>query len=117
MTAENLITKDRLLMIMADHIGRENGIHVTALVARLTGSDVIDTALERRIRALVTDLRLDGAHICAHPAAGYFMASTPQELNETCEFLYERAMTSLTQVSRMKNISLPDLRGQLHLPT
>jgi hypothetical protein len=45
------------------------------------------------------------------------MASSPEELNETCEFLYDRAMTSLSQVSRMKQISMPDLRGQLHLPT
>ena len=56
-------------------------------------------------------------HICAHPGTGYFMAETPEELNETCKFLVDRSMTTLTQVSRMKRIALPDLHGQLHLKT
>ena len=47
---------------------------------------------------------------------GCFLAETPEELNATCEFLYSRAMTSLTQVARMKRKALPDLRGQLGLP-
>lgn len=32
-------------------------------------------------------------------------------------YLYRRAMTSLAQVSAMQRVSLPDLRGQIHLPT
>jgi hypothetical protein len=35
----------------------------------------------------------------------------------TCNFLYDRAMTSLRQIATMRRVSLPDLRGQLHLPT
>jgi hypothetical protein len=111
------ITPTQVLTELSHHIGKDNGIHVRDLVARITGQQAECEPLERRVRTIVTELRMEGHHVCAHPARGYYMAATAEELNETCEFLYDRAMTSLSQVSRMKNISLPDLRGQLHLPT
>jgi hypothetical protein len=111
------ITPAQVLTELSHHIGRDNGIHVRELVQRITGQLAMMEPLERKVREIVTQLRLEGSHICAHPQSGYFMAATPEELNETCEFLLGRAMTSLTQVSKMKNVALPDLRGQLHLPT
>jgi hypothetical protein len=111
------ITPAQVLTELSHHIGKDNGIHVRDLVARITGQQTAHEPMERRVRQIVTELRMEGHHVCAHPARGYFMASSPEELNETCEFLYDRAMTSLSQVSRMKQISMPDLRGQLHLPT
>lgn len=111
------ITPAQVLTELSRHIGKENGIHVRDLVQRITGQQFTCGPLERKVRQLVAELRMEGHHICAHPAHGYFMAATPEELQDTCEFLYDRAMTSLSQISRMKNISLPDLRGQLHLPT
>lgn len=111
------ITQQQLLAELQHHIGKANGVHVDELVRRITGQEVDADMHARRVRMLVTELRKQGQHICATPTEGYFMAATPEELNETCTFLYERAMTTLTQVSRMKNIALPDLRGQLHLPT
>jgi hypothetical protein len=44
------------------------------------------------------------------------LAATEEELNRTCLYLHDRAMTSLRQVAAMKRVSLPDLRGQLRLP-
>ena len=111
------ITPAQVLTELSHHIGRDNGIHVGPLVARITQQGQRNEQMERKVRQIVTELRMEGHHVCAHPARGYFMAATPEDLNETCEFLYDRAMTSLSQVSRMKQISLPDLRGQLHLPT
>lgn len=111
------ITAAHVLAELQHHIGRDNGIHVRDLVRRITGEPTPSEPMERRLRQIVTELRMEGHHVCAHPANGYYMAATPEELVETCEFLLERAMTSLTQIARMKNISLPDLRGQLHLPT
>ncbi|WP_310614056.1 hypothetical protein [Limnohabitans sp.] len=111
------ITSSQVLTELSHHIGRDNGIHVQDLVRRITCESKVNAPLERRVRQLVAELRMEGHHICAHPARGYFMAATAEELADTCEFLYERAMTSLTQISRMKQISLPDLRGQLHLKT
>lgn len=111
------ITASAVLTELQHHIGADNGIHVRELVQRITGQLHATEALERKVREIVTELRMDGQHVCGHPSSGYYMAATPQELQATCEFLYQRAMTGLKQVSRMQNVSLPDLRGQLHLPT
>jgi len=111
------ITPAQVLAELQHHIGKANGIHVRELVRRIAGESEVCEALERRVRDIVTELRKEGRHVCATPSAGYFMAATAEELDETCSFLHDRAMTSLVQISRMKNVSLPDLRGQLHLPT
>lgn len=112
-----MFTKDEVLFALRRHIGKRNGVTAEDLVAELTGKAGPDPVAERQLRKVITELRMAGHHICAHPKTGYFIAQTDEELNQTCEFLYERAMASLVQVSRMKNVSLPDLRGQLHLPT
>lgn len=112
-----MITRDALLAVLSRHIGEARGAHVRQLVAELRDDLIPDGAAERRVRALVEDLRREGHHICAHPQTGYYLAATPAELDRTCEFLYQRALASLAQIAAMKRISLPDLRGQLHLPT
>lgn len=111
------ITPAQVLTELQCHIGQENGIHVRELVQRITGDLCTSDLLERRIRQIVTDLRMDGAHICGHPGSGYFMADSPEELEHTLKFLRSRAMSSLLLESRMRQISMPDLLGQLHLPT
>lgn len=113
----NAITPDSVLAALARHIGKTNGVHVNELVREITTVMFPDRAAERALRSVVTELRLSGHHICAHPSTGYFMAESAADLDATCEYLMDRAMASLTQISRMKNISLPDLRGQLKLPT
>lgn len=111
------ITADTVLAALARHIGRHNGVRADLLVAEITRNPLPDRAAERQLRSIVTELRLSGHHICAHPSTGYFMAESAADLDATCEYLMDRAMASLTQISRMKNISLPDLRGQLKLPS
>lgn len=112
-----MFSTDDVLQALAHHIGQKNGARADILVAEITGQPGPDLAGQRLLRAHITALRMSGHHVCAHPCGGYFMADTPEELEQTCEFLYGRAMTGLQQIARMKNISLPDLRGQLHLPT
>lgn len=114
------LTRDRLLAVLSGHIGAANGVSIGRLVDEMghcPGSAAEHASTERAVRELVVQLRLSGHHVCSHPATGYYMAATPEELDAACQFLYERAMTSLTQVAAMKRVSLPDLRGQLHLPT
>jgi len=106
--------KEEVLNILINHIGAKNAASAGELVREITSSDS-NAVSERLLRYKIRDLRLDGFHVCAHPATGYYMAANEAELNKTCEFLYDRAMASLTQVSKMKRISLPDLRGQLQL--
>lgn len=103
-------TRHDLAAVMVHHCGKDKGISAKALALAL---DVP----ERRIRHLVTELREDGMAICGHPATGYFVATTPEELKETMEFLKDRAMHSLNLASKLGNIPMPDLIGQLHLRT
>lgn len=107
------LTPELVLDALGDHMGADNGISARDLVRKITG---ISTANgERRLRSVIEQLRLAGHPIAATPAEGYFLAEADAELDATCEFLYARAMTSLSQVAAMKRVALPDLRGQLRL--
>lgn len=109
------LTTAAVLQALSRHIGAENGIRGDRLVVEILGR--ADPIAERELRRIVKELRLEGHHVCATPEDGYFMAATSEELDETCLFLHERAMTTLKQIAAMKRVSLPDLKGQLHLPT
>ena len=95
---------------LAEHIGAAQGISAEALAAHL---DIPP----RRLRALVSIARELGTAICGHPATGYYIAATAAELEETCRFLRARAMHSLRIEAQLRRIPLPDLLGQLHIPT
>jgi biotin operon repressor len=102
--------KARVLSVLVWHEGKANGISAKDLSLKVG-------VLERDIREIVSALRLEGTAVCAHPAHGYFIAANDQEVTETCEFLYSRAMHSLGIISVLKGVPLPELRGQLRLPT
>lgn len=113
----DVISKHTVLAALSSHVGHMNGIAAKLLAVAITHDFADTSAQERRLRQIITELRMEGHHICAHPETGYFIAETADELDRTCLFLYERAMASLQQISRMKQVALPDLKGQLHLPT
>lgn len=108
------INRESVLAALTKHIGKERGITATDLVGEITWS-AGTPAETRQLRHVIEELRREGQHICGHPSAGYFIARNEAELNETCRWLVDRAMTTLTQVSKMKKASLPDLHGQLGL--
>lgn len=110
---------DTVLTVLRRHIGRKKGATAEQLAREITDHHMPypSSVLTRQLREAVVQLRLEGHHVCATPENGYFLAANAEELDATCLFLHERAMTSLKQVAAMKRISLPDLRGQLHLPT
>lgn len=105
------VTPATVLAALQPRVGAANGISAQALVLAITGREC--AADERRLRDCVTLLRIDGHAICAHPAHGYFIAAHEGELDDTCRFLFGRAMTGLQQVSALKKKALPDLAGQL----
>lgn len=111
-----MITREQLLMALSRHVGAGNGASAAALVREITGEPSTPEG-ERRLRDLVVELRMDGSHVCAHPSRGYFLAASDEEVNDTCLFLHDRALTSLRQVAAMKRVAVPDLKGQLRLPT
>jgi len=108
------ITSDSILRALTHHIGRDKGIEIETLVWEACHREPTQ-ARQRKAREVIAELREQGLHICAHPSEGYYMAANEHELNDTCEFLYARAMKSLVQIAAMKRKSLPDLRGQLNL--
>lgn len=111
-----MINETDVLTVLARHIGAPQGITCRNLVRALNGGES-DAVLERQVRAAVVKLRSQGEHICGHPTTGYYIAENAAELDSTCLFLYQRAMTSLKQVAAMRRVSLPDLAGQLRLPS
>lgn len=97
-------------VLVANHRGAGNGITAKDLAQRAG-------VTERDVRTHVSALREEGIAICGRPKTGYFIAETAKELEDTVEFLKNRALHSLHLASRLTHIPLPDLIGQLKLKT
>ncbi len=102
--------KDRLLTLLSRHIGEANGITAEQITLAIG-------VPKRRVRTLVSELRLDGVAVCGHPRDGYYIAANADEIERTCQFLRSRALHSLTLESKLRHVPLPDLLGQLRLKT
>jgi len=107
MTAQD---RARVLAALTIRPGKVNGV---------TGADLaqILELKEREVRHAISDLRMEGIAVCGHPKTGYFIAANPEELEETCAFLRDRALHSLTLESKLRHVPLPELLGQLRLKT
>jgi hypothetical protein len=112
-----MITRDQVLAALYRHVGAAHGVRVDALVREITGAPVSSPAAERQVRSQVSELREEGYPIAAHPAHGYFVCETAEELQMCCAFLRSRAMHSLRLEAQMRRISLGELLGQIRLPT
>lgn len=108
------ISYDNVLNALRKRVGAANGASAAELVRELICDHTL--ADERRLRTVIEQLRREGHAICADPTHGYFMAANAKELDATCEFLYGRVITTLKQITAMKKVAMPDLRGQLGLP-
>lgn len=110
------ITRESVLEALQDHIGTARGVTAVQLVMEIRGR--FDSERQTRaLRKIIEQLRREGFHVCGHPSNGYYMAASDAELIATCNFLYDRAMTTLSQVAAMRRVSLPDLKGQLRINT
>lgn len=109
------ITPEAVLHALVRRVGPANGISATDLAFAITGRTC--AADERRLRQVIEQLRLEGHGICATPESGYHMAANAEDLNRTCVFLVKRLVSTARQVAAMKRVALPDLYGQLGLPT
>jgi biotin operon repressor len=102
--------KHQLISIMAKHVGAGNGVSVEEL-------SILLNCCARKVRSAISDARMEGIAVCGHPRTGYYIAETAEELEQTCNFLRSRAIHSLHLESRLRNIPLNDLLGQMHLRT
>lgn len=100
----------RVLAALTVRQGKANGTGAREL-AQMVGLS------ERDLREAISELRMEGIAVCGHPRTGYFIAATAEELDETCAFLRDRAMHSLTLESKLRHVPLPELLGQLRLKT
>lgn len=98
------------MALMTAHCGNSQGISAKQIAEQLEIS-------ERSVRHLVTECREDGIAICGHPSTGYFVAQTAEEMQDTLDFLKDRALHSLKLASTLSKLPLQDLIGQLHLRT
>src|SRR3569832_456909 len=108
------ITTDIVLQSLSRHIGAAQGVRVDELVAEITGKTSTPHD-ERDLRQAVVKLRDAGYNVCASPASNYNLAATDAELDATCTFLFERAMTTQQQNTTKKHNTQPDQHRQLHL--
>jgi predicted transcriptional regulator len=104
------VTKTDLQALLDHHIGAKNGISAQAVAEQLGCN-------KRHVRDLVTVLRMESIAVCGHPKTGYFIAASKEELEQTCQFLRDRAMTSLQLEAKLRGLPLADLVGQMKLPT
>jgi hypothetical protein len=116
------ITPDDVLAVIGR--GKAEGVSVRSLAIKISQAKVAsgapgwaswNDAAQRQVRKAVEALRREGKPICATPEGGYYLAETADELSETIAFLRARAMTSLTQIARLRRVSLPVLMGQLQI--
>lgn len=110
------ITPDAVLAALSERIGPANGATVRQLASEILGTPS-DAGDERLLRQVIVKLRRDGHPVCATPDEGYHHAANADDLQRTCLHLTRRAVSSLEQVAAMKRVALPDLYGQLGLPT
>lgn len=118
------ITPDDVLAVLRS--GRSAGMTIEELTQRIWMRQLGDgrvkltahvsaSASQRKVRDAVEQARRAGEPICATPTHGYYLAETEAELSETIAFLRSRAMTSLTQIARLRRVSLPVLMGQMQI--
>ena len=105
-----MTTAADVLAALSAHIAPGHGFPAADLAARMG-------LLPRMVRQLVSELRLNGHAVCGTPKTGYYLAATDAELEQTCQFLRGRALHSLAVEAALRKTPLPDLIGQLHLPT
>lgn len=110
---------DRLMATLARHRGRENCIGMGELWRKVFRQPydhrINDTT---KLRQLIRKFRRQGEPICSSSDKfnpGYYLAESPQELEEFILRHESRGITSLAQVARLRKIALPDLLGQLQL--
>lgn len=110
------ITPEAVLEALLRRVGPANGASAKQLASEVLGT-FAEPNDERRLRQVIEQLRNDGHAVCATPEEGYHHAANAVDLNRTCVYLTKRAVTTLRQVAAMKRVAMPDLYGQLGLPT
>jgi len=112
--------KQRVLEVLAGHVGKANAITMADLTSAVQRCQVTPSRRydeSRIVRSVVEQLRREGHAVCHHngKGGGYFMAASDEELADTARWFRQRAMSAFKQEAALKRISLVELVEQLRL--
>ena len=105
----------RIVAIMARRVGPEKKIGMGELFEQVFqrpwNHRINDTRL---LRDLITEMRFDGFAIMSDQH-GYWNAASGSEIKTYCDKEKKRALFILEKISRIRNLTLPELMGQIRL--
>ena len=111
--------KAKCMVVLSQHIGKEKAIDMGELYEVVFGESY-DHKINgtRDLRRIVTLLRREGAPICSESSkscGGYYLAGAASELTNYLERLRKRAFSALVLESKIRNIGMLELLGQMWL--
>lgn len=111
--------KEKVLAILARHIGSGRSISMVELYEQVYGKKIQDKINDtRKLRAIITELRQEGVPVCSDMSkegGGYYLAAAGGELEAYCRKLRIKALKILRLEAVLRNMTLPELIGQLSL--
>ena len=109
----------RLWFELSKHVGAEKALDMGDLYSRVFGEPYTHKINHtRRLRTIVTALRKKGAPIASTSSkngGGYYIVRAGSELDVYCGRLRTAALRKLFMESQLRNISMPELLGQMQL--
>lgn len=113
--------KVRLLTFMRKHhSGKENAAKKREILAYLYSAEVANNEsynnlLDRKLRKMIEELVNEGASICSSAKRGYWYASGFNDGMESVEENKSRALTQLSNVSKLEKNLSHEFGGQLEM--
>jgi hypothetical protein len=123
MHAEKVMTfdeaKGRLFDVLSRHLGKENAIGMDVLHEVIFDETVSHKINDtKKTRILITALRSQGRAIGSNSSkngGGYYLPRAGSELDDYCKRMHRRALRILAMEAKIRNISMPELVGQMNL--
>jgi len=107
----------KIIVELSKHIGRHRAIGMKELTKIVLG-EVTDKNT-RTLRRMIEELRkreaLPVCSIRAKEGNGYYLAGAGKELDDYCKRLRKEALRKLSMEAKLRNMTLPQLIGQINL--
>ena len=109
-----------ILGVLTKHIGGQKAIDMGELFSLVLGKEYKGSKINgtRELRRIITELRKEGIPICSATAkvgGGYYLPAVASELEGFLQPYEKIALQKLYIISRIKNIGLKELLGQMEL--
>ena len=111
--------KARLLQILFKHVGEHKACDMGSLYEQVFAEKWVNKVNDtRRVRKMITELRIDGTLICSSTSGsrgGYYIAATDGEAEAYFARSNRRYLKSLGLEARMRGIPLEELKRRVVL--